>query len=57
MRTVTVTVEARARGLGIAQSNHVADRWIAACAIAKSIPLLSGDGIFTDAPSLSLHGT
>ncbi|MBP8882495.1 MAG: hypothetical protein KBG77_15485 [Dermatophilaceae bacterium] len=30
------------------------DRWIAACAIAKAIPLLSGDRIFKGAPSLSL---
>lgn len=51
---VTLTVEARALGTGIGQKEHTADRWIAACAIAKSVPLLSKDGIFTGAPALSL---
>lgn len=51
---VTLTVEARARGLGIGQKHHVADRWIAACAIAKSLPILTGDAIFSGAPSLRL---
>ncbi|MBP8920712.1 MAG: PIN domain-containing protein [Micropruina sp.] len=51
---VTLTVDARARGNGIGQRLHTADRWIAACAIAKSVPLLSRDGIFADAPALSL---
>lgn len=51
---VTLTVDARAQGKGIGQRPHAADRWIAACAIAKSVPLLSKDGIFEDAPALSL---
>ncbi len=51
---VTLTVQARALGMAISQKSHIADRWIAACAIAKSIPLLTGDSIFTAAPSLSL---
>ncbi|MDO5630161.1 MAG: PIN domain-containing protein [Mobilicoccus sp.] len=51
---VALTAEARDRGLGIGGKSHVADRWIAACAIAKSLPLLSGDGIFRNAPSLTL---
>lgn len=51
---VTLTVESRAQGKGIGQRDHAADRWIAACAIAKSVPLLSKDGIFIDAPALSL---
>lgn len=51
---VTLTVEARAQGRGIGHHHHTADRWIAACAIAKSLPLLSRDGIFDDAPSLTL---
>lgn len=51
---VTLTVEARARGNAIADKAHTADRWIAACAIAKSLPLLSRDSIFADAPALTL---
>ncbi len=51
---VTLTVDARAHSKGIGQRAHTADRWIAACAIAKSVPLLSKDGIFADAPALSL---
>jgi hypothetical protein len=51
---VTLTVDARAQGGGIGHKSHAADRWIAACAIAKSVPLLSKDGIFADAPALSL---
>lgn len=33
---------------------HTADRWVAACAVAKGLPLLSGDGIYRGAPALSL---
>ena len=33
---------------------HTADRWVAACAVAKGLPLLSGDGIYLGAPALSL---
>lgn len=51
---VELTVAARSSGLGIAHKIHVADRWIAACAIAKSVPLLSGDKIFDGAPKLEL---
>lgn len=37
---------------------HVADRWIAACAIAKGLPLLTGNlRHFTNAPGLTLHQT
>jgi predicted nucleic acid-binding protein len=35
--------------------NHVGDRWIAACAIAKELPLLTGNRRhFEDAPGLTL---
>ncbi|MGK2932101.1 MAG: PIN domain-containing protein [Solirubrobacterales bacterium] len=50
---VPLTVEARAQGKGIGHAPHAADRWIAACAIAKAVPLLSRDGIFAEAPGLS----
>jgi len=33
---------------------HTADRWVAACAVAKGLPLLSGDGIYQGAPGVSL---
>lgn len=33
---------------------HTADRWVAACAVAKGLPLLSGDGIYQGTPGLSL---
>lgn len=48
--------EARAQGhpLGVAQQ-HVGDRWIAACAIAKSLSLLTGNvRHFDRAPRLML---
>lgn len=41
--------------LGILRE-HVGDRWIAACAIAKGLPLLTGNRRhFTNAPRLLLH--
>ena len=33
---------------------HTADRWVAASAVAKGLPLLGGDGIYRGAPGLSL---
>jgi len=33
---------------------HTADRWVAASAVAKDLPLLSGDGIYRGAPGLTL---
>ena len=33
---------------------HTADRWVAACAVAKGLPLFSGVGIYRGAPGLSL---
>lgn len=39
-----------------AVKQHVGDRWIAACAIAKDLPLLTGNlKHFTHAPGLVLH--
>ena len=51
---VELSVESRRQGKGISQSQHTADRWIAACAIAKNVPLLTNDRIFIDAPGLTL---
>lgn len=41
-------------GIALHAKSHTADRWVAACAVAKGLPLLSGDGIYRGAPGLSL---
>lgn len=51
---IHLTVACRRIGHGLHAKDHTGDRWIAACAIAKVLPLLSGDGVFTDAPGLTL---
>lgn len=47
---VNLTVGCRTVGHALHGKDHTGDRWIAACAIAKGLPLLSGDGIYEDAP-------
>lgn len=49
-----LTARCRQTGHGLAQKPHTADRWIASCAIAKGLPLFAGDGVYRDAPDLSL---
>ncbi|MGK2855483.1 MAG: PIN domain-containing protein [Microbacteriaceae bacterium] len=44
--------ECRKSGHALAAKEHTGDRWIAACAIAKVLPLLAKDGIYVNAPSL-----
>lgn len=51
---VQITVDCRRRGHALGQKEHVADRWVAATAIAIRRPLLAGDGIYFDAPGLEL---
>lgn len=51
---VNLTVGCRTVGHALHAKDHTGDRWIAACAIAKGLPLLSGDGIYEDAPLLEL---
>ena len=51
---VSLTAECRAKGHALHAKQHTGDRWIASCAIAKSLPLLSGDGIYQGAPRLEL---
>lgn len=51
---VALTVEARRQAHAIEQPVHVADRWIAATAIALEAPLLTADGVFDRAPELEL---
>ncbi|MHB1166424.1 MAG: PIN domain-containing protein [Candidatus Nanopelagicales bacterium] len=41
-------------GHGLQHRQHTGDRWVAACAIAKGVDLLAGDGIYVGAPGLSL---
>lgn len=53
---VALTADCRAAGHALHAKIHTADRWIASCAIAKDVPLLSGDGIFEGAPGLTLLG-
>jgi predicted nucleic acid-binding protein len=40
-------------GHGLCQKEHVADRWIAATAILRSLPLVAHDRIFVDTPNLT----
>jgi predicted nucleic acid-binding protein len=51
---VALTADARAQGSAIWEKVHTGDRWIAAAAIAKSLPLLARDTIYADAPALVL---
>lgn len=44
----------RTSGHGLAQKDHVADRWIAATALHMGLPLVAHDGIFRDVPGLAL---
>lgn len=50
-----LTIECKRMGHALQDKIHTGDRWIAACAIAKDIELLAGDGIFQNAPDLTLH--
>jgi predicted nucleic acid-binding protein len=51
-----LTADCRKVGHGLGAKQHTADRWIAACAIAKDIPLLAKDKIYLNAPGLWLFG-
>lgn len=44
----------RRGGHPLHQKQHTGDRWVAACAIAKGIPVLAADGIYRNAPRLEL---
>lgn len=46
--------ECRNAGHPLYDKQHNADRWNAASAIAKGLPLFAHDGIYTDAPGLTL---
>ena len=49
--------ECRSAGHPLQDKQHNADRWNAACAIAKGLPLFAHDGIYAGAPRLMLLGT
>lgn len=51
---VQVTADSRAAGHGLHAKVNTGDRWVAACAIAHGLPLLSADGIFKDTPGLQI---
>lgn len=48
--------ECRRTGHALNAKEHTGDRWIAACAIAKKVDLLAGDGIYVGAPGVALLG-
>lgn len=41
-------------GHALHDKSHTGDRWIAACAIAKRLDLVSGDSIYDGAPELKV---
>jgi predicted nucleic acid-binding protein len=49
-----LVAECRRAGHALHAKEHSGDRWIAACAIAKNLELVAGDGIYRDAPNLSV---
>lgn len=53
---VDLTARAKRSGHAIADRTHVADRWIAATALATKLPLASDDGIFFGIQDLELIG-
>lgn len=52
----TLGAECKRIGHALWAKDHMGDRWIAASAIAKGVPLLASDGIYIDAPRLRLLG-
>lgn len=50
----TLGAECMRVGHALQQKVHTGDGWVAACAIAKGVPLLAGDGIYFGAPGLQL---
>lgn len=49
-----LTAECRGQGHALHDRTHTGDRWIAACAVSKNVPLLSFDRIFRGVPRLEL---
>jgi predicted nucleic acid-binding protein len=53
---IALLVDCRRAGHALHAKIHNADRWVAASALAKGLPLKSGDGIYRGAPGLRLLG-
>lgn len=53
-RYARLTADARRRGDALAGKVHVADRWVAATALAMAVPLLAMDRIYRNDPDLML---
>ncbi|MDQ1106064.1 PIN domain-containing protein [Nocardioides zeae] len=51
-----LTAACRLIGHALQAKIHSADRWVAASALAKGLPLLSGDRVYRDTPGLRLLG-
>lgn len=49
-----LVAECRRTGHALHAKEHSGDRWVAACAIAKNLELVAGDGIYRDAPNLTV---
>lgn len=49
-----LTTACRRAGHALHDKVHTADRWVAASAVAKGLPLLSHDGIYRGAPGVTL---
>ncbi len=49
-----LTADCRKVGHALSDKVHTGDRWIAASAIAKDLPILTGDLIYARAPGLEL---
>lgn len=50
----TLGAECKKAGHALWAKEHTGDRWVAACAIAKNVPLLARDGIYADVPGLQI---
>ena len=50
----TLSVACRRAGHALHDKIHTADRWVAASAMAKQLPLMARDGIYVGAPRLTL---
>lgn len=50
----SLVADCRRVGHALQSAKHTGDRWVAACAIAKDLDLIAGDGIYQDAPKLTL---
>lgn len=53
---VELTVACRSAGHALQAKVHTADRWVAACAISRNLPLFAADRIYESAPGLDLIG-